>query len=312
MTALLIDQLLSTLNEVLLGKREQLELALSSVLASGHLLIEDYPGMGKTTLSQALAAVLGFSYQRVQFTSDLLPADIMGVSIFNQQKSAFEFHRGPLFCQLLLADEINRATPKTQSALLEAMEEGQVTLDGTTWPLPKPFFVIATQNPMDQMGTFPLPESQMDRFLMRISLGYPDTQVERELILGKDRRQLVAELPQLITTEQLLELQQTVKTVHLSAAIVDYVQRLVSYSRYQSGLNYGLSPRATLALVRSAQAYALVKNRDHVIPEDVQAVLEPVACHRLQPERDLNPQQGASLVQQMLETVDVLGSAGDR
>lgn len=302
----LIQNTIASISEILLGKRHQVELALTCILARGHLLIEDLPGMGKTTLSQALAAVLGLSYQRVQFTSDLLPADIIGVSIFNQQSASFEFKQGPVFSQLLLADEINRATPKTQSALLEAMEERQVTVDGKTWPLPKPFFVIATQNPSEQMGTFPLPESQLDRFLMRISLGYPDAEVEKELIKGTDRRALIADLKSVVSIEQLVALQNKVSQIHASDAVIDYVQRLVAYSRYDSSLGYGLSPRATLSLMQSAKSYALVKGRDHVVPEDVQTVLEPVAGHRLQPSGDITGHQGVSVVQKMLETVDVI------
>ena len=302
----IIQQITASISNILLGKQHQIDLALTCILARGHLLIEDLPGMGKTTLSQALAAVLGLSYQRVQFTSDLLPADIIGVSIFNQTTAAFEFKQGPVFSQLLLADEINRATPKTQSALLEAMEERQVTVDGKSWPLPQPFFVIATQNPSEQMGTFPLPESQLDRFLMRISLGYPDAEVEKELIKGKDRRAMIADLQSVITLDQLVALQQKVSEVHASDAVIDYVQRLVAYSRYDSSLGYGLSPRATLSLMQSARAYALVKGRDHVVPEDVQTVLEPVAGHRLQASTDITGHQGISVVQQMLESVDVI------
>lgn len=302
----IIQKTLASVSEILLGKRHQIELALTCILAKGHLLIEDLPGMGKTTLSQALAAVLGLSYQRVQFTSDLLPADIIGVSIFNQQTTQFEFRQGPVFSQLLLADEINRATPKTQSALLEAMEERQVTVDGKSWPLPQPFFVIATQNPSEQMGTFPLPESQLDRFLMRISLGYPDAEVEKELMKGKDRRAMIANLDSAMSIEELIALQKKVYAIHASDAVIDYIQRLVAFSRYDTKLGFGLSPRATLSLMQSAKAYALVKGRDHVIPEDVQTVLEPVAGHRLQSSIDITGHQGISVVQQMLESVDVI------
>lgn len=306
----LIQQTISTIGEILLGKQHQVELAFTCILAKGHLLIEDLPGMGKTTLSQALASVMGLSYQRVQFTSDLLPADIVGVSIFNKTTSQFEFKEGPVFSQVLLADEINRATPKSQSALLEAMEEKQVTVDGNTWPLPKPFFVIATQNPVEQMGTFPLPESQLDRFLMKISLGYPDAAVEKELIQGRDRREMIKDLKPTISADDLKSLQLAVSKIHISDAVIDYIQRLVAFSRYDSSLGYGLSPRATLALVQSAKAYALVKGRDHVVPEDVQTLLEPVAGHRLQPTMDITGHKGVSVVQQMLEKVDVIsGSA---
>ncbi|MDX1693521.1 MAG: MoxR family ATPase [Ketobacteraceae bacterium] len=301
-----VQQIISSISQILLGKQHQIELALTCILARGHLLIEDLPGMGKTTLSQALAAVLGLTYQRVQFTSDLLPADIIGVSIFNQTNASFEFKQGPVFSQLLLADEINRATPKTQSALLEAMEERQVTVDGKSWPLPQPFFVIATQNPSEQMGTFPLPESQLDRFLMRISLGYPDAEVEKELIKGKDRRAMIVDLQSVVSVDELVALQKKVTEIHASDAIIDYVQRLVAFSRYDASLGYGLSPRATLSLMQSARAYALVRGRDHVVPEDVQTVLEPVAGHRLQSSSDVTGHQGISVVEQMLESVDVI------
>lgn len=303
-----IRKTINSVGTILLGKEPQIKLSLACLLAKGHLLIEDLPGMGKTTLSHALAAVLGLTYQRIQFTSDLLPADIVGVSIFNQAKTSFEFKPGPVFSQLVLADEINRATPKTQSALLEAMEERQVTVDGNTHPLPKGFFVIATQNPIEQMGTFPLPESQLDRFLMRVSLGYPDPVVEKELIMGTDRREMIKGLGPSMKLEQLLELQKKVDTIHLSEAIVSYIQRLVNFSRTNKAFQYGLSPRATLALVKGSRAFALVNGRDHVVPEDVQAVVGPIAEHRLQVGDALFGEHGLSLVQKMLNQVDVIDS----
>ena len=257
-----IQSVLTQLNQVILGKEPQLKLALSCLLAQGHLLIEDLPGMGKTTLSHALASTLGLNYSRIQFTSDLLPADILGVSIFEREAGTelgkFRFHAGPVFSQVLLADEINRATPKAQSALLEAMEEGQVTVEGETRPLPKPFFVIATQNPANQSGTFPLPESQLDRFLMRIELGYPNAQAERELLEGASRRELASTLQPCLTLEQLLALQQQVKNVKASAAALDYLQRIIAFSRYEGGFHFGLSPRGGLALLAAAKAWALV------------------------------------------------------
>jgi MoxR-like ATPase len=302
----LIRQVVARVGAIVLGKDEQIRLALACLLAKGHLLIEDLPGMGKTTLSHALAAVLNLQYQRIQFTSDLLPADIVGVSLFNQGRADFEFRPGPLFCQLLLADEINRATPKTQSALLEAMEERQATVDGRSYPLPQPFFVIATQNPTEQAGTFPLPESQLDRFLMRISLGYPDPGFERELLTGQDRRKITAQTRPVMSPEQLLALQEQVGQVLLSDAVIDYIQRLVAFSRTDKAFHVGLSPRATLALAQAARAYALVSARHHVVPEDVQTVLAPVAGHRLQGGDRMAGQHGRSLVKRMLDSVDVI------
>lgn len=302
----LIEQTITAVSSILLGKEHQIRLAVACLLARGHLLIEDLPGMGKTTLSHALAAAMGLNYQRIQFTSDLLPADIIGVSIFNQPESRFDFQPGPLFAQVLLADEINRATPKTQSALLEAMEERQVTVDGNTHPLPQTFFVIATQNPMEQAGTFPLPESQLDRFLMRISLGYPDPRVERELMTGTDRRVLIKQLKPVLSEAQLLQLQALVGKVHVSDAIIDYLQRLVAFTRQDKAFQAGLSPRAALAMVTAARAYALVNARQHVVPEDVQAVLEPLAAHRLQGGDQVQGQHGTSLVSRMLASVDVI------
>jgi MoxR-like ATPase len=267
----------------ILGKERAIRLALACLLARGHLLIEDLPGMGKTTLAHALARCLGLHYQRIQFTSDLLPADILGAAVYERQRETFVFHPGPIFAQLILADEINRATPKTQSALLEAMEEGQVTIEGETRELPEPFFVIATQNPAYQIGTFPLPESQLDRFLMRIELGYPDAQAERMLLEGEDRREVLARLPVSITPAQLHEAQAQAAHIHAAAPLLDYVQALLAFSRQSNRFRGGLSPRAGLGLLRAARAWALLHRRTHVLPEDVQAVLPAVMGHRLHP-----------------------------
>lgn len=298
---------MEALDRVLLGKRQQVRLALTCLLAQGHLLIEDLPGMGKTTLAHGLARVLGLEDQRVQFTSDMLPADIIGVSVFDAPSGEFRFHAGPLFCQLLLADEINRTTPKTQSALLEAMEEGQVTVDGHTHRLPRPFFVIATQNPMTQYGTFPLPESQLDRFLMRISLGYPAPEVERRLLAGGDTRQLLESLPRCLTPDQLLQVQEACAAVQASSSLIDYLQRLVQYTRDHQGFSFGVSPRGALALLRCARTWAWLQGRNHVVPEDVQQVLEPVIGHRIRPAEEIGSHAGAALVNELLAQVDVLG-----
>jgi MoxR-like ATPase len=279
----LLEPAVAALNGILLGKDRQVRLAVACLLARGHLLIEDLPGVGKTTLAHALSRTLGLSFQRVQFTSDLLPADVIGVSVYERESGKFEFHRGPVFAQLLLADEINRATPKAQSALLEAMEERQVTVDGTTHPLPEPFFVVATQNPSYQLGTYPLPESQLDRFLMRLELGYPSPGVERELLKGRDRRVLATQLSAALTPEALIAVQRHVPEVHAAEPLLDYVQALVRHTRESGHFEAGLSPRAGIALLRAAQAWALLHGRGGVLPEDVQAVLKPVAGHRLQP-----------------------------
>jgi MoxR-like ATPase len=276
-----IQLALSSLNQIILGKPQQLKLTLACLLARGHLLIEDIPGVGKTTLALSLAKVLGLDFQRVQFTSDLLPADILGVSIFEQNNGSFRFHPGPIFTQLMLADEVNRASPKTQSALLEAMEERQVTVEGETRPLPEPFFVIATQNPSHQIGTFPLPESQLDRFLMRISLGYPTAAAERVLLMERERRDLLTEMTPAMSPAQLLDLQAQVKEVRTTPALLDYLLALVQHTRSHAGLRQGLSPRAGLSLRRAAQAWALIDGRNGVIPEDVQAVFAAVVNHRL-------------------------------
>lgn len=268
--------------EFVLGKEHQIKLALATILARGHLLIEDLPGVGKTTLSHVIAGTLGLHFNRVQFTSDMLPADILGVSIYERESGSFTFHPGPIFSQLVLADEVNRATPKTQSALLEAMEEKQVSIEGKTYPLPAPFFVIATQNPAYQIGTFPLPESQLDRFLMVISLGYPEQSAERALLAGRDRRDMLKEITPVLQPEELMTLQQQARQVHTSAALIDYVQALLTFSRESSHFLTGLSPRAGLALLGAARAWALLEGRNHVMPEDVQTVLPHVAAHRLQ------------------------------
>lgn len=278
----LMGHVLECAEQVILGKNHQLRLALACLMARGHLLIEDQPGMGKTTLAHLLARVLGLEFQRLQFTSDLLPADIIGASIYDRDSGKFNFHRGPIFTQLLLADEVNRATPKCQSALLEAMEEQQVTVEGETHVLPSPFFVIATQNPLHQIGTFPLPESQLDRFLMRLTMGYPDHKAERELLAGRDRRELMAQLTPVLSAAQLLAIQAQVTNVHVAAPLLDYVQSLLAFSRQAPEFIIGLSPRAGLAMLRAGQAWALLHGRNHLLPEDIQTILPAVAGHRLQ------------------------------
>ncbi len=276
-----IQTILQQLNRVILGKEEPLKLALACLLARGHLLIEDIPGVGKTTLSHALATTLGLKYSRIQFTSDLLPADILGSAIYERESGEFHFHAGPVFSQLVLADEINRATPKTQSALLEAMEEQQVSIEGKTRPLPDPFFVIATQNPSFQVGTFPLPESQLDRFLMRIQLGYPDAAAERRLLSGNSGRELLGKLSAVTTTPQLLALQQQVSQVQCTDALIDYLQALLHFSREAPYFSNGLSPRSGLGLLQAAKAWAFIEGRDYLLPEDLQQLLPHVAGHRL-------------------------------
>ena len=281
-----IKAVLNQLNTVMAGKPDQVQTGVACLLAGGHLLIDDVPGVGKTTLAHALARTFGLQFSRVQFTSDLMPSDLSGVSIYERGKEAFVFHPGPIFAQVLLADEINRASPKTQSALLEAMEEKQVTIEGETRPLPQPFFVIATQNPLDQLGTYALPESQMDRFLMRISLGYPDRMAERELLMGHDRRDIVERLPSLLTLTELQLLQQQVLAVHAAAPLLDYAQDLIAATRGGQWFLQGLSPRAGIAVVRAAKAQALLSGRDYVAPDDVQAVLPQTIAHRLIPVGD--------------------------
>lgn len=308
----LLDRAAHEIGTVLFGKERQVRLALCCLISRGHLLLEDLPGMGKTTLSHALAKVLGLQYRRVQFTSDLLPGDILGASIFDRQTNLFKFLPGPIFTQVLLADEINRSTPKTQSALLEAMAEQQVTIDGETRALPQPFFVIATQNPLTQAGTFALPESQLDRFLMRLSLGYPDPIAERRLLSGEDALKQLQEVQQCMTSEQLQKLQSAVDGVHTSAQLLDYVQRLIAYTRTEPGFEFGLSPRGALALLRAAKAWALMSGRGHVVPEDVQTVLPPVVEHRLHAGIDYSQAagnhagEGGALIDQLLRKVAVL------
>ncbi len=281
-----LEQVLRQLNTVIVGKSAQIQDCVACLLAGGHLLIEDVPGVGKTTLAHALARIFGLQFSRVQFTSDLMPGDLSGVSIYERAKENFVFHPGPIFAQVLLADEINRASPKTQSALLEAMEEKQVTAEGETRPLPEPFFVIATQNPHDQLGTYALPESQLDRFLMRISLGYPDRAAERVLLTGHDRRDLVESMDRLMTPSDLQQLQQLVLQVHASEPLLDYVQDLIAATRSGQWFLQGLSPRAGIAVIRAAKAQALLSGRDYVAPDDVQAILPQAIAHRLIPVGD--------------------------
>jgi MoxR-like ATPase len=302
-----IEDVVARLGSVLLGKDRQIKLALACLFASGHLLIEDLPGMGKTLLSHALARVLGLSFNRIQFTSDVLPGDIVGVSVFDRDHNAFRFVAGPVFAQVVLADEVNRATPKTQSALLEAMEERQVTVDGQTRPLPEPFFVIATQNPSTQTGTFPLPESQLDRFLMRIEIGYPEPDAERELLRSGDRRVVLEQLPTIVDLARLTQIQTAVDSIKVADPLIDYVQRLVHFSRHEPEFAFGLSPRGALALLKSARAWALLQHRSHVVPEDVQAVLPSVVEHRLRAAADFSGHGGGALAQKLLSGVDVVG-----
>ncbi len=299
-----LNTLLKTAGQVVLGKDHQLRLALCCLLARGHLLIEDIPGVGKTTLAHTLAKLLGVHYQRIQFTSYLLPADIVGASIFDRENQNFQFHPGPIFHQMILADEINRSTPKAQSALLEAMEEHQVTVEGETRILPEPFFVIATQNPNHQIGTFPLPESQLDRFLMCIELGYPDKQAERALLQGKDRHLLIESLPVCLAIEELQRIQTEVALVHTSDALLDYLQALLSYSRESADYPVGLSPRAGLALLSAAKAWAYLNQRDSVLPEDIQKNFAPVAGHRLRTNYSTSI-NADTLVSSLLENVAI-------
>jgi len=290
-------------NGLVLGKAQEVRLAFVALLSGGHLLIEDLPGLGKTTLAHAMASSLGLGFQRVQFTSDLLPADVLGVSVYDAGSRQFQFHPGPVFTHVLLADEINRAPPRTQSALLEAMAEQQVTLDGVTHPLPDPFFVIATQNPVDLSGTFPLPDSQLDRFLLRLALGYPNPESERELLRGTDRRHLIAQATARLSEVEVRTLREAVGQVHASEALITYVQALLARSRQHAGVRVGLSPRAGLALLRAAKAHALLLGRAHVVPEDVQTLFVAVAGHRLVPEAEAS--SGPALARAILQTVQV-------
>ena len=298
-----LKQALDQVNTLVLGKPHEVRLAFVALLSEGHLLIEDLPGLGKTTLAHALAATLGLGFQRVQFTSDLLPSDIVGVSVFDAQARRFEFHPGPVFAHVLLADEINRAPPRTQSALLEAMAEHQVTVDGGTHALPDPFFVIATQNPVDLAGTYPLPDSQLDRFLLRLTLGYPGEEAERALLAGADRRTMIAQVRPLLGAADVLALRQAVNGIHASAALIDYVQALLTRSRQHPGVRVGLSPRAGIALLRAARAYALLLGRAHALPEDVQALFGPVTAHRMVAEADAG--NGDTLAKRILHAVPV-------
>jgi MoxR-like ATPase len=300
-----IDRARKSLGTIILGKDKQISLALACLLARGHLLIEDLPGLGKTMLAQALSRVLGLSFCRIQFTSDLLPADIIGVSVFRQDSGEFEFQPGPIFAQLVLADEVNRATPKAQSALLEAMEEYQVSVDGRTRELPSPFFVVATQNPGDQIGTFPLPESQLDRFLMRVEIGYPDEDSERELIAGGDRREMLREIEAVAGPEMLATLQQAAREVPVTDALVRYVQALVRRTRESADIEIGLSPRGAQALIAAARAHALVENHSGVFPDDVQAVFTAVAGHRLKPAASTRFRSPSELCRHVLDSVAI-------
>jgi MoxR-like ATPase len=293
------------LEKIILGKPDQIRLCMACLLARGHLLIEDVPGVGKTTLAHALAHVLGLGWQRVQFTSDLLPADIIGVSVFDRATQQFDFKKGPIFTQLLLADEVNRASPRTQSALLEAMEERQVSADVTTYRLPEPFFVVATQNPHEQLGTFALPESQLDRFLMRVTLGYPDATHERELLRNGARRDLLHAIPSVLNAEGVIELQSAIRSVHIADALLDYAQTLIARTRERADLKLGLSPRAGQGLMRAAQAWAYIAGRSAVLPEDIQAVFPPVASHRLERRDAATGASAPSIATELIRAVPV-------
>lgn len=301
-----VDQAVAEIGKVVLGKNKQIRLALCCLFAGGHLLLEDKPGMGKTTLSQALAKAFGLQYSRIQFTSDLLPADILGVSVYDQNTASFTFHPGPVFSNLILADEINRTTPKTQSALLEAMEEGRVSIDGSTRQLPQPFFVIATQNPISFSGTYPLPESQLDRFLMRLTIGYPDPAAERQLLLNSDQRGNLAYVQQCLSGDDIGAIQTRIGGVQATDTLLDYVQRLVAYTRQDDKFSFGLSPRGAQALMRCARTWALMDDRLHVLPEDVQMVLPSVLDHRLRSVSDASGRSSEAYSQRLLAEVDVL------
>jgi MoxR-like ATPase len=295
----------AALEQIILGKPHQIRLCLACLLARGHLLIEDVPGVGKTTLAHALAHVLGLAWQRVQFTSDLLPADIVGVSVFDRATQQFDFKKGPIFTQLLLADEVNRASPRTQSALLEAMEERQVSADVTTYRLPEPFFVVATQNPHEQLGTFALPESQLDRFLMCVTLGYPDAAHERELLRNGARRDLLQAIPASLNPEGVLELQSSVRNVHVSDPLLDYAQTLIARTRERADLKLGLSPRAGQGLIRAAQAWAFIAGREAVLPDDIQAVFPAVVSHRLERRDAALGTGGSGIATELIRAVPV-------
>jgi MoxR-like ATPase len=299
-----INLTLKQLNQIILGKESQVRLALTCLLSNGHLLIEDLPGMGKTTLAHALSKVMGLDYNRMQFTSDLLPADLLGAAVFDPKSASFSFHKGPVFSSVFLADELNRATPKAQSALLEAMEEGQVSVDGKTYALPKPFFVIATQNPHSHLGTFPLPESQLDRFMLKVSLGYPNQAVERQLLHGKLGRQVLDQIQAVLSAEQLLNIQHLVPQVKVSEALLDYIQRLIAKTRQSDLCHLGLSPRGAIALMQSAKCWALLSGRGHVLPEDIQAVFVAVVGHRIIGTKE---SQGDQLARSILQAVDAIG-----
>lgn len=299
------EQVISAANQIILGKENTIRLALSCMLAQGHLLIEDQPGVGKTTLAKVLAKLLGLNLQRIQFTSDLLPADILGVSVYNRETESFSFHPGPIFAQVILADEVNRATPRAQSALLEAMEEQQVTIEGETRALPDPFFVIATQNPSNQIGTFPLPESQLDRFMMRVQLGYPNDEAERELLKGRDRRELLAESVAVTTAAELQGFQAQVRSVYVADALLDYLQNLLDFSRVCTDYSSGLSPRSGLAILHCAQAWALLHGHEHVLPEDIQAVLPSVIGHRLRLAQESTETANESVAQSLIKQVPI-------
>lgn len=300
-----VSDCISEISKIILGKNTEIKQAICCLLSQGHLLIEDLPGVGKTTLALTMSKVFGLEFIRLQFTSDLLPADVTGVSIFDSQNNKFEFHQGPIFTQVLLADEINRATPKTQSALLEAMEEHKVSVDGKTYTLPNPFFVIATQNPTNQIGTYALPESQLDRFLMKISMGYPDNHAEKRLLSGQDPRLLLEQISAAITAPKLLALQQLVSQVHTSEEIINYILKIIEKSRNEPGFTHGLSPRAGMALKKASQSWAFIHNRDYVLPEDVQAVFSAVCNHRLQSNYEHTEKNVQQLTTEIIQSIEV-------
>ncbi|MCK5003388.1 MAG: AAA family ATPase [Gammaproteobacteria bacterium] len=301
----LLKQAANSIAQVILGKDDQIRLALTCLVAQGHLLIEDTPGVGKTTLAHTIAQVMGLDFQRIQFTSDLLPADILGAAIYNREQAVFEFHKGPVFSNFILADEVNRATPKTQSALLEAMEEKQVTVEGETRALPQPFFVIATQNPVHQLGTYPLPESQLDRFLMRIHLGYPDQKAERELLQGADRRQMIEHLKPVLNAGKLLTIQKQAAKIHVADALLDYIQAVLEFTRNSPMFEFGLSPRGGLALLNAARALALIEGQEYVLPEHIKTVMPAVVNHRLEVSSDELSNQGKTAASYISSSVPI-------